>query len=431
MDLPLLESNRLTILLAAIADDYTGASDLANTWRKAGLRTIQTIGIPSSAVDFKDADAIVVSLKICSVPAEEAVAAALEANEFLRRLGVAHVMYKICSTFDSTDKGNIGQVTDALREAADGSWTIVSPAFPETGRTIYKGHLFVADVPLNESQLRHHPLNPMHDANLVRVLSKQTQNPVRLLDLQTLHRGEAACLDRIDAESGSPLSIVVDSISEANLDMAGELAIRSPVSTGASGLGAGLARAFRKDSATFSGASTLAAVGGLTAVIAGSCSARTLEQIAAVERDFPTLKLEAGQLIASSEGVTAAVKFAREHVGKGPILIAASGSPETVRATQARFGTNRAGAAIESALANIAQHLVEMGVRRLVVAGGETSGAIVDKLQVESFEVGDELAPGVPALRTVGRHGGELLMVLKSGNFGGLDFFREAIAHLR
>ncbi|RFB76548.1 3-oxo-tetronate kinase [Methylovirgula sp. 4M-Z18] len=421
----------MTILVAAIADDYTGASDLANTWRKAGFRTVQTIGIPSSTHGFTDIDALVVSLKIRSVPASEAVAAALNADAFLRGLGVPHVMYKICSTFDSTDDGNIGHVTEALRANAGADWALISPAFPETGRTVYKGHLFVADTLLNESPLKDHPLNPMRDANLVRVLSRQTKHPVYNVDFQTMNQGALACHERIKSLPHRPCSIIADAISQNDLDILGELAISNPVSTGASGLGAGIAHAILQQHSKIIAAKPLEPVAGYAAVLAGSCSARTLEQIAAAELHMPTFKLDPDQLIASNGNVETAIGFARQHIGTGPFLIAASSSPDTARAVQQRHGKLVAGQVIEAALADIAARLVAMGVKRLVVAGGETSGAIVDRLGIESFEVGDELAAGVPVLRSTDPKSGNLMMVLKSGNFGGTNFFHDALVRMK
>jgi len=418
----------MTVVLAAIADDYTGASDLANTWRKCGLRTAQTIGIPSDHSLFETVDALVVSLKIRSVPAADAVARALAAEEFLRRIGTRHVMYKICSTFDSTDAGNIGPVTDALMERAGQDWAIVTPAFPETGRTVYKGHLFVNDVPLNESALRHHPLNPMHDANLARVLARQSRHAVHVLDWQAVTHGLESCRAKIAATPLRPKSIIADAIGDGDLDTLGRLAFGEAFSTGASGLGYGLARAALAARPADRSSPDLAPVGGRSAVIAGSCSARTLEQIDAAEQRMPVLRLDPRRIVSGEGAVEEALDFARRHLEAGPVLIASSGSPDSVAALQREHGTRETGHAIENALAEIAARLVDAGVRRLVVAGGETSGAVVDRLAIGSFEVGDELAPGVPMLRTIGHPGGELMMALKSGNFGGVDFFGEALA---
>ncbi len=418
-------------LIAAIADDYTGASDLANTWAKAGLGTIQTIGIPHD-LDVAGAEALVVSLKIRSVPAAEAVAAALAAHDWLAAAGATHVMYKVCSTFDSTDAGNIGPVTDALRGRSGADWSLVSPAFPETGRTVYMGHLFVGEVLLSESPLRHHPLNPMRDPNLVRVLARQSADPVGLLDLATLRAGDPAVTARLAELAGAGVrSVIGDAVAEADLEALGRIAAGAPVSTGASGLGLGLARArVRAGGGVVSpgGAPTRPAGGeGPAVVLAGSCSARTLEQIAAAEAVMPVLRLDPDALVASGGDTAAALAWAEARLSAGPVLVAASAEPETVRAVQAHHGAQAAGLAIEGGLARLAGALVARGVRRLVVAGGETSGAVVDHLGISGFEVGAEIAPGVPALRTRSRAGGELSMALKSGNFGGPDFFREAL----
>ncbi|MBB5223533.1 uncharacterized protein YgbK (DUF1537 family) [Amaricoccus macauensis] len=411
--------------IAAIADDYTGASDLANTWAKNGLVTIQTIGIPEG-LDVSGADALVVSFKIRSVPAAEAVAAAIRAWDWLTARGFDHVMYKVCSTFDSTDEGNIGPVTDALRARAGAALTLVTPAFPETKRTLYKGHLFVEDVLLSESPLRNHPLNPMHDPNLVRVLGRQTPDPVGLLDLATIRAGDAAVAARLDALAGEGVrSVIADAVAESDLDVLGRAAGAMPVSTGASGLGLGLARA----SGLGGGAVPASApTTGPSAIVVGSCSARSLEQVAAAEAVMPVLRLDPDRLVAG-EAIAEALDWARERIKAGPVLVAASGEPDAVRAVQARHGREAASAAIEAGLASLAEGLVAAGVTRLVVAGGETSGAVVDRLGIAGFRLGPEIAPGVPVLVTLG-HEPPLAMALKSGNFGGADFFAQALTRL-
>lgn len=421
----------MTVLIAAIADDYTGASDLANTWRKNGLDTIQTIGVPTS-LELSGVDAIVVSLKIRSVPAEQAVAAAMQAYSWLRETGVRHVMYKICSTFDSTDDGNIGPVTDALRLVAEARQSLVTPAFPETGRTVYKGHLFVEDVLLSESPLKNHPLNPMHDANLPRVLARQSTAPVGLLDLGTVRAGDEAMSKKLRGfEETGTQSIVADAIAESDLEALGRVAIRSPVSTGASGLGLGLARAVAGSVHPGKKSETpITPVGGYAAIIAGSCSARTLEQIARAEAIMPVLRLDPGHIISSDGDITPAIDWAKERLANGPVLIAASADPAVVRDVQGKYGVSKSSHMIESASARLAHALVDIGVRRLVVAGGETSGAVVDHFGIPGFRIGEEIAPGVPALRTVGFSGCELSMALKSGNFGGVDFFERALSKL-
>lgn len=425
----------MTILLGSIADDYTGASDLANTLTKNGLRTVQTVGIPDPSLALPDVDAVVVSLKIRSVAAEEAVAAALAAESWLRGRGAAHVLYKICSTFDSTDLGNIGPVTEALLSVSGADIALVTPAFPETGRTVYLGHLFVNGQPLDESPLKDHPLNPMRDANLVRVLTRQSRGKAGLIDLPTVTRGADAIkarLDRLRAEGAA--AAIADAVFERDLETLGEAALEMPVSTGASGLGLGLARAILRSgraSASDGESDAIRSVGGLAAVVAGSCSAATLKQLDAAERHMPVLRLDTEKLLAGSDEISAAVAWAGERIAQGPVAIAASAAPEVVSRLQARYGREASGHAIETATAAIAGELVERGVRRLVVAGGETSGATVDRLGIPAFLIGPEIAPGVPVLRTIGTAGNDMLLALKSGNFGGEDFFATALSMMR
>ncbi len=341
-------------------------------------------------------------------------------------------MYKVCSTFDSTDAGNIGPVADALGVKARGGCALVTPAFPETGRTVYLGHLFVGSTPLNESPLKDHPLNPMHDSNLVRVLQRQSKGSVGLIDLMTVEQGsEAVSRARAELRAQGYGTAIVDAVFERDLEAVGDAAVESTFSVGASGLGLGLARALARGRAGTVHGTALEAVGGSAAILAGSCSRATLEQIAAVESEIPVLRLSTQKLIDDSGEIGRALDWAKKHLEAGPILIASSEESEQVAALQARYGRDKSGHAIEQALAEIASGLVGFGVRRLVVAGGETSGAAVDRLGVSAFRLGPEIAPGVPLMRTVGRKGGELQMALKSGNFGGRDFFTRALSMAR
>lgn len=421
----------MSLALGSVADDYTGASDLANTLTKAGLRTVQTIGVPADDLPLADVDAVVVALKSRSIPAAEAVARTRAAESWLRRQGAGHVLFKICSTFDSTDQGNIGPVLDALRGDAGEAIALVTPAFPETGRTVYQGNLFVGALPLNESPLKDHPLNPMRDANLVRVLARQSAAPVGLVDFATVARGAEAVAARLEALAAEGAgAAIADAVVEADLETLGKAALRHRVSVGASGLGLGLARALvsaGRAAAPADAADLGPPVGGLAACLAGSCSQATLGQIAAAQALMPVWRLDPERLLEGDAEIEAALAWAGERIGAGPILIASSAGPETVRALQARHGGDRVGHAIEGALARIAEALVARGVRRLVVAGGETSGAVVDTLGLKAFRLGPEIAAGVPVLRTMGP-GEPMLLALKSGNFGGRDFFARALA---
>jgi 3-dehydrotetronate 4-kinase len=421
--------------LGCIADDYTGASDLANTLTRCGLRTVQTIGVPAGDLALPEVDAVVVSLKSRSIESSLAVSRSRDAEKWMRQRGARHVLFKICSTFDSTDAGNIGPVMDALRADSGDAIVLVTPAFPETGRTVYQGNLFVGSVPLNESPLKDHPLNPMHDSNLVRVLARQSRTKISLVALADIARGPDAVRARLADLAGKGFgAAIADAVFERDLETIGTVALDHRVSVGASGLGLGLARALVASGHVTSHTSNAiaeAAVGGPAACLAGSCSQATLQQIAKAEQAMPVLHLDPDQILAGKAEARRALAWARERLAEGPVLIASSSTPEEVAALQTRHGRDAAGHAIEQAMADIAEGLVQSGARRLVVAGGETSGAVVDRLGIPGFLVGAEIAAGVPVLRAVGVGGGDMLLALKSGNFGGPEFFSDALQLMR
>ena len=421
----------MTLALGCIADDYTGASDLANTLTRCGLRTVQTIGVPDDALALPDVDAVVVSLKSRSITAAEAVNRSRAANKWLRGHGAAHVLFKICSTFDSTDAGNIGPVMDALRADCGDAIVLVTPAFPGTGRTVFQGNLFVGAVPLSESPLKDHPLNPMRDSNLVRVLFRQSKIKIGLLDLATVARGADAIRRRLaELVSQGFGAAIVDAVFDDDLETIGQVASEHRLSVGASGMGLGLARAIvasKGRAQTRAAPSGAGPIGGPVACLAGSCSQATLAQIAEAEKSMPVLRLDPENIVSGNSEVERALEWARSHLSEKPILIASSSTPDQVAALQKKHGREAAGHAIEQAMAAISDRLVDAGVRRLVIAGGETSGAVVDRLGIPGFLVGAEIAPGVPVLRAVGWQRGEAVMALKSGNFGGPNFFNDAI----
>ncbi|MBV9748104.1 MAG: four-carbon acid sugar kinase family protein, partial [Acetobacteraceae bacterium] len=384
-------------LLGCIADDFTGATDLASTLVRQGMRTVQLIGTPDGPAP--DADALVVALKIRTAPAADAVREALAALAWLREAGCRQFFWKYCSTFDSTDEGNVGPVADALENALGCGFALACPAFPANGRTVYQGHLFVGEKLLSESGMEHHPLTPMRDANLVRVLSRQATGAVGLVPFATVDQGAAAIRRAMTAlKEGGRRYAIVDALTEAHLVAIGEAAAAHALITGGSGVAMGLSKNFRRAGllAPDPEAGRLPEVAGAAAVLAGSCSRATLLQIGTVRDRVPTLELDplatpnaaalAGQALAWAEG----------KLGRDPVVIAASAPPDRVAALQARLGREGAGALVEEALAQIAEALVQKGVRRLVVAGGETSGAVVSRLEVRSLRIGDEIAPGVP-----------------------------------
>ncbi|UEP50947.1 four-carbon acid sugar kinase family protein [Burkholderia ambifaria] len=420
-------------LLGCIADDFTGATDLANMLVKSGMRTVQTIGVPAdgAALDtMVDADAIVVALKSRTTPAADAVAQSLAAYAWLRAQGCRQFFFKYCSTFDSTDAGNIGPVADALLDAAGGGFAIACPAFPENGRTIFRGHLFVGDVPLNESGMEHHPLTPMKDANLVRVLQRQTTSKVGLIRYDTIAQGAAAVRARIDAlRADGTRFAIADALSDHDLHVLGEACANLPLVTGGSGVALGLPENFRRAGLLpeRDNAASLPRIDGLSAVLAGSASKATNAQVAAWRESRPSFRIDP---LAASRGepvVDDALAFARSHLPQ-PVLIYATTSPDEVKAVQQALGVEAAGHLVESTLAAIARGLRELGVRKFVVAGGETSGAVVQALDVKSLQIGAQIDPGVPATATIDAQ--PLGLALKSGNFGTVDFFDKALRAL-
>ncbi|WP_175702923.1 3-oxo-tetronate kinase [Burkholderia ambifaria] len=420
-------------LLGCIADDFTGATDLANMLVKSGMRTVQTIGVPAdgAALDtMVDADAIVVALKSRTIPAADAVAQSLAAYEWLRAQGCRQFFFKYCSTFDSTDAGNIGPVADALLDAAGGDFAIACPAFPENGRTIFRGHLFVGDVLLNESGMEHHPLTPMKDANLVRVLQRQTTSKVGLIRYDTIAQGAAAVRARIDAlRADGTRFAIADALSDHDLHVLGEACANLPLVTGGSGVALGLPENFRRAGLLpeRDNAASLPRIDGLSAVLAGSASKATNAQVAAWRESRPSFRIDP---LAASRGepvVDDALAFARSHLPH-PVLIYATTSPDEVKAVQQALGVEAAGHLVESTLAAIARGLRELGVRKFVVAGGETSGAVVQALDVKSLQIGAQIDPGVPATATIDAQ--PLGLALKSGNFGTVDFFDKALRAL-
>lgn len=422
-----------TPLLGCIADDFTGATDLANALVRNGMRTVQTIGVPGDGDALKDvgqADAIVVALKSRTIPAQDAVAQSLAALRWLRAQGCRQFVFKYCSTFDSTDAGNIGPVAEALLDALGSDFTIACPAFPENGRTIFRGHLFVADTLLSESGMEHHPLTPMTDPNLIRVLQRQSQSRVGLLRYDAVARGAAAVGERIQALRAEGVRLAIaDAVSDADLFTLGEACADLPLITGGSGIALGLPENFRRAGLlpTRTDADAVAPVNGPGVVLAGSASRATNGQVARwLESGRPALRIDPLALARGEPVVDAALQFAAEH--KEPVLIYATSSPDEVKAVQAQLGVERAGHLVEQALAGIAAGLRERGIRRFVVAGGETSGAVVQALGVRALRIGTQIAPGVPATVTLDE--APLALALKSGNFGGPDFFDEALRQL-
>ena len=424
----------MTALLGCIADDFTGGTDLAGMLVKAGMRTVQLIGVPDGPPPA-DVDAVVIALKSRTSPVDDAVAESLAALRWLREAGCRQFYFKYCSTFDSTPRGNIGPVAEALMRALDTDFTIACPALPANGRTVYQGNLFVGNVPLSESGMRNHPLTPMTDANLVRVLQQQAARKVGLVDHAAVSGGEAAIRARFTTlrQQGNGFA-VVDALSDADLHAIGAACADLPLVTGGSGIALGLPQNFRRRGLLASNAvaDALPQTGGVRAVVSGSCSVATQKQVEVMRAAFPSFNVDPLRLACGEDVVSAALDWAAGRIGQQPVLIYATATPDAVRQAQAELGVGQAGQLVENALAAIARGLVRAGVGQMIVAGGETSGAVVKALGVKGLRIGPEIDPGVPWTSTLHDDGTPpLALALKSGNFGSEDFFLKAWDKLR
>ena len=417
-------------LLGCIADDLTGGTDLAGILVNNGMRTVQIIGVPDGPWP-EEADAVVVALKSRTSPVEQAVAESLAVLRWFQAAGCVQHYFKYCSTFDSTSQGNIGPVADALMDALATDFTIACPAFPATRRTIYQGCLFVGGVLLNESGMQHHPLTPMTDANLVRVLQQQTKRKVGLVDHAVVCAGASAIAERLALLRRESCGFaIVDAISDADLKEIAAASANLSLITGGSGLAQGLPQNFRQSRSL--GAPTAAkrvpVNEGFKAVVSGSCSNATRSQVDVMRAQRPSFRIDPHDLANGRDVIGTALKWAAAHIGSEPILIYATAAPEDVKRTQLALGVEKSAALVEHALAAIAAGLVDLGVSQLIVAGGETSGAVLHALGVKRLAIGREIDPGVPWTTTTLEQPKRraLALALKSGNFGSSDFFLKA-----
>ncbi len=442
------------ILLGCIADDFTGATDLANNLVRAGMRVVQTNGVPTQPLTA-DVDAVVIALKTRTIAPAEAIAQSLAALNWLKQAGSQQIYFKYCSTFDSwygaddginidKKRGNIGPVTEALMDAMGVDFTIATPAFPDNGRTVFKGHLFVGDVLLSESSMKTHPLTPMRDANLVKVMQAQCQRKVGLIDYRTVAAGADVIQARITALRALGVGIaIVDAISNEDLMRLGPALAKLPLVTAGSGVAIGLPQNFgiQATGTSAAQAATLPSAKGWQAIVSGSCSQATNAQVAAWQaggRPHRALNLAAvlGSDAQSQAEVQSVLSWAQPLLAQGPVLVYSTADAESVKTTQTVLGSDATGARVEQALSAIAKGLVKLGVQQLVVAGGETSGACVLALGVEQMQIGPQIDPGVPWCYGLSSKVGEaagvnIHITLKSGNFGGSDFFTKAFQLLQ
>lgn len=420
----------MSIVFGAIADDFTGATDLANTLVKGGMRVVQVIGVPELGLDYGDADAVVVALKSRTAPVAEAVTTSLQALAWLQGQGAGQILFKYCSTFDSTPDGNIGPVADALRKALDTDFALICPAFPENGRTIYNGVLFVGDAPLAESPMKDHPLTPMRDSNLMRLMQAQSRGRVGLIPLPIVRRGVDAISAKIMEMTSQGISYgVIDTLDETDLRTIGKAAVGHALITGGSGVALGLPENYRDAQQIVARrGAAVPTVQGRAAILAGSCSTATRAQLDVVKSKWPCSKIDIDRIAAGHDVVGELAAWAIAQPQGTPIVIYGSADPQEVKAIQAKYGAEGSGKMMEDTLGALAIRLSNAGFHRLVVAGGETSGAVVSALEVKMLQIGPEIAPGVPWTQTLGTR--PLALALKSGNFGKPTFFEDALKAL-
>ncbi len=417
--------------LGVIADDFTGATDIAGFLVNNGLPTVQLNG-PADISLPPEIEAVVVSLKSRSCAPEQAVRMSLEALAFLRAAGCTHFFFKYCSTFDSTPKGNIGPVTDALMEALGTGITVICPALPVNGRTVYKGYLFINDVLLNESGMRNHPLNPMLDASLMRLMDAQAKGKSANIPEQTVRQGQDAVRAKLeDLRLRGIAYAVPDTLADADLDILADAFSGLPLVTGGSGLGGAMARRFVRETGKSVCATDLGmpSGGGRTILLSGSCSEMTNRQVKAYAARGTVHKVDIEKCIAGAEAYAGEIfgMLAAREGSVLPPLVSATVPPAELKDIQARFGVEESSRCVERFFARLAVLLHDAGWDHFIVAGGETSSIVSQALNVGGFYIGSQIAPGVPWVRTLD---GRISLALKSGNFGDEEFFFKALSYI-
>lgn len=413
------------MLLGCIGDDFTGSSDLGNTLTKAGMRTVQYVGVPDKPAE-KDVEAGIVALKSRSIPPEEAIRLSLDALKWLQDQGCRQFLFKYCSTFDSTPEGNIGPVAEALADVLDASKVIVCPVFPATGRTLYQGHLFVGDRLLSESGMENHPITPMTDPDIRRWLSLQSKGSVGHVPAATVFAGASAVADRLESEAAAGHRLIVtDAVRDEDLLTLGKVAADLKLLTGGSGIAMGLPENFRAKGLLSGAGSSWKGQPGRAAILSGSCSTATRAQVRLHAQNNPALEISADAVM--SGDVTGKSVADWILAQDGLPLAYSSADPDVVARAKEKHGGDTVAHALENLFAETARHLVSGGISRLITAGGETSGAVVEALNPDQLQIGPEIDPGVPAMRA----SDSLVLALKSGNFGAEDFFEKAARQLQ
>ena len=421
----------MSVLLGCIADDFTGATDLASFLVQSGMKTVQLIGVPTEPVDLSGIDAVVIALKSRTLPSEVAIRQSLDALKWLKKLNCEQYYFKYCSTFDSTAKGNIGPVTDTLLDELEESFTIICPSLPINGRTVYKGNLFVNDELLSESGMRNHPLTPMTDANLLRVMASQSSGKVGLVPFEVVSQGAQSIKKAFTTLAKNYRYAVVDTVSNSDLEAIGEACSNLKLITGGSGLSIGLAKNFQNKGLfkIRENSADLSTLTGNAVVLSGSCSVMTQKQVSQFQKHHPSKKIDPIEIASGKTKLDEFLTWFDQKRTAGAVMFFATDTPENIKQVQEELGVERASEIVEQFMANLVSALDKRGVTKFIVAGGETSGAVVKALNPSLLKIGHSIAPGVPLTEIVGNS--PKLLALKSGNFGDEDFFEKALEMMK
>ena len=413
------------MILAIIADDFTGATDIASFLVENGVSTVQLNGTPLNDIVI-DAQAVVISLKSRSCPSDEAISLSLNALSWCQVRGAKKIFFKYCSTFDSTEQGNIGPVTDSLMQAMGESLTVVCPALPVNGRSVHKGYLFVGDVLLNESGMQDHPITPMQDANLVRLMDRQSQGKTGLIDISTIRKGKEAILNALQQQAKENKYVVVDAITMEDLHVIAEASYDFlNLFTGSSGLGEGIAKQICKNPENIKGVQSRGVPRvGASVVLSGSCSEMTQKQVENYKKVGPSFHLDVVECVENSHYIDEVLLWYLVHKQDSftPMIYSTAGASD-LGIWQEKYGQKKLSNAIETFFYRLAERLGNEAVKNFIVAGGETSGSIVQALNIKGFYIGPKISPGVPWVRSLEK---DISLALKSGNFGDIDFFEKA-----
>ncbi|PHM35743.1 3-oxo-tetronate kinase [Xenorhabdus innexi] len=418
----------MTIKLGVIADDFTGATDIASLMVQNGWQVALLLSIPDDSTFIPhDVDAIIISLKSRSCPVDESIEQSLKACRWLRqKANCSRLFFKYCSTFDSTIKGNIGPVTDVLMDELQIDLCLICPALPINGRTVVYGYLFVNGQLLNESDMQYHPINPMKDSNLLRLMEQQSRGTAGLVDINCVRQGELSIRDRLcQLRCKGIRYAVVDTLLMDDLLLVAQAAHDMTLITGGSGLGGAIARYCSGGNSEKTSIKKLPLPRNRRMVIlSGSCSVMTYRQVLEYKKIASTMELDIDKCINNPDYIHLLVDWIIQQPMKGlaPMLYTTR-PPGVLKLTHNQYESFQVSKIIEQLFAQIANELRQKDFNTFIITGGETSGKVVQSLGINQVGIGAIIAHGVPWVYDLQS---DCWLALKSGNFGEVDFFHYA-----